>query len=228
MKKIKQVLMTALVAATLIPAAAMADTYIGNDGYLVDSRGELVMSGAQGVCWHTTEWTPAMAVAGCDPTKKQVVAAPPVAQPIVVAAAPQSVTPPALVSQKVSFSGDALFAFDQSTLKPEGKAMLDDLVRKMDGSTYDTILAVGHTDRFGSNAYNQKLSERRANTVKAYLQDKNVPAARIDAEGKGETQPITKLNECRGAKTAGVVACLQADRRVDVEMLGTKLITKMQ
>ena len=122
----------------------------------------------------------------------------------------------------MSFSADALFAFDRSELKPEGKTMLDDLVRQLDGATYEVILAVGHADRFGSPAYNQKLSERRANVVKDYLISSNIPANRITAEGKGETQPMTKAGECTGAKSAKVITCLQPDRRVDVDMSGTK------
>jgi OOP family OmpA-OmpF porin len=135
---------------------------------------------------------------------------------------------PALVKplpQKISFSGDALFAFDKSALKPEGKVMLDGLVSQLDGAAYDHIVATGHTDRFGSNAYNQKLSERRARAVKDYLVSKNVQASRIEAAGKGETQPVTRAGDCRGAKSTKVVACLQPDRRVDVEMNGTKAVT---
>ena len=127
--------------------------------------------------------------------------------------------------QKISFSGDALFAFDKSVLKPEGRVLLDGLVAQLSGATYDNIQATGHTDRFGSNAYNQKLSERRANAVKDYLASKDVMASRIDAQGKGETQPVTKAGDCLGAKSAKVVACLQPDRRVDIEMTGAKTVT---
>lgn len=102
--------------------------------------------------------------------------------------------------------------------------LLDDMLRQLDGATYDTILATGHTDRFGGGAYNQKLSERRAGAVKDYLISKNVQASRIDAEGKGETQPMTKPGECLGKKGVQVVACLQPDRRVDVEMQGSKTV----
>ena len=125
------------------------------------------------------------------------------------------------MAQKFSFSGDALFAFDKSVLKPEGKVMLDDLVGKLGGVSYDRIVTTGHTDRFGTNAYNQALSERRAHTVKDYLISKNVQANRIEAEGKGETQPETKPGDCLGPRSAKVIACLQPDRRVDVEMTGT-------
>lgn len=225
MKTITTFVMAAFVSAALIPAAAMAEgDTTHNQGYLVDTRGNLVVSGTPGVCWHTSAWTSARAVEGCDPINKPVAAAP-VAQPILVAAAPAPVqATPVPVSQKISFSGDALFAFDQSTLKPEGKTMLDDLVRKLDGASYETILATGHTDRFGSVSYNQKLSERRATAVKDYLLSKNVPAARVEAEGMGKTQPLTKAGDCRGVKSASVVACLQQDRRVDVEMTGSKIV----
>ena len=100
--------------------------------------------------------------------------------------------------------------------------MLDDFVRQLSGATYDTILATGHADRFGSDQYNQQLSMRRANTVKDYLMSKDILASRIDAEGKGKTQPVTKPGDCKGKKSAKVIACLQPDRRVDVEVNGTK------
>lgn len=229
MKTFTKIAMAAFVAAALVPVTVLADAGDStNQGYLVDSRGELVVSGTPGVCWHTTAWTAAGAVEGCDPVNKPV-AAVPVAPPLVVTAAPvASPVPqakPTQVSQKITFSGDALFAFDQSVLKPEGKTMLDELVRKLDGAKYDTILATGHTDRFGSAAYNQKLSERRAIAVKNYLMSKNVPASRIEAEGMGKTQPMTKAGDCRGMKTTNVVTCLQPDRRVDVEMTGTQIVT---
>lgn len=126
------------------------------------------------------------------------------------------------VPKKMSFSSDALFEFNKSELKSEGRAMLDDLLRQLNGATYDTILVTGHADRFGSDEYNQRLSEHRANVVKAYLVSKNLAASRINVTGKGETQPITKADDCKGAKSAKVIACLQPDRRIDVEMQGTK------
>jgi len=82
------------------------------------------------------------------------------------------------------------FDFDKSVLKPEGKARLDDLVGKLKAVNLEVIIAIGHTDSIGSNAYNQKLSVRRANSVKAYLVSKGIEANRIYTEGKGETQPI--------------------------------------
>lgn len=224
MKSMTTFLLAAFAATVLIPATARAEDS-RNQGYLVDGSGNIVTSSNIGLCWHDSDWTPARSAEPCDPTNKPVAAAPVAA---VVAAAPPAALPqpaPAKrLPQKMSFSADALFAFDKSELKPEGKAMLDDLVRQLNDGTYDVILATGHADRFGSAAYNQKLSLRRANAVKDYLVSKSVVASRIDAEGKGETQPVTKSGDCRGAKSAKVIACLQPDRRVDVEMKGTKAI----
>ena len=216
--------MVAAIAAMMLLPAMVQGADSKNQGYLVDTiDNSIVMSGA-GLCWHTSDWTPARAVERCDPVSKPVVAAPAPAPAVVAAVAPAP-APVKPLPQRISFSGDALFAFDKSVLKPEGKVMLDDLVSQLDGAMYDNITATGHTDRFGSNAYNQKLSERRAHAVKDYLVSKNVQAGRIDAEGKGETQPVTKAGDCRGAKSAKVVACLQPDRRVDVEMKGTRTVT---
>ncbi len=128
------------------------------------------------------------------------------------------------VPQRFVFSGDALFDFDKSTLKPVGLKMLDGLVTQLGAVTYDSILVVGHTDRFGSDKYNQLLSERRAKSVKDYLVGKNVLATRIEAQGKGETQPTTKPTDCPGGKSAKVIACLQPDRHVDVDVTGMQTL----
>ena len=227
MKLITKLMTAAVVATLLIPATLMAaDTK--NQGYLVDTYGNSVTMSGSSLCWRDSDWTPERAVEQCDPVNKPVAVAPvpvPVPAPAVMVAVVRAAEPVPPLPQKISFSGDALFAFDKSVLKPEGKTMLDGLVSQLDGATYDTIIATGHTDRFGSNEYNQKLSERRAQVVKDYLVSKNVQANRIDAEGKGKTQPVTSSGDCLGAKNTRVVACLQPDRRVDVEMKGTKIIT---
>lgn len=226
MKSTTKFALAAIAAATLIPAAAMAQD-ARNQGYLMDASGNIVMS-ATGLCWHTSDWTPARAVEPCDPTIKRVAvlapATPKAAEYVPAPAAPAPAVA-ALPPQKMSFSADALFAFDKSEIKPEGKAMLDDLVRQLNGTSYDLISVTGHADRLGSSAYNQKLSERRATGVKDYLVSKNVTATRIEATGRGETQPVTKVGDCKGGQSAKVIACLQPDRRVDVEMQGTKTAT---
>jgi OOP family OmpA-OmpF porin len=129
---------------------------------------------------------------------------------------------PTPLPNKVSFSADALFAFDKSMIKPEGKTMLDDLVQQLSGTQYDKVILVGHADRIGNAAYNQKLSERRAAAVKGYLVQKQLPSDRISASGKGEAEPVTKPTDCSAVKMPKLVECLQPDRRVDVEMTGTK------
>lgn len=232
MQATTKLFLTAVAAAALFPVAALAQADFPNQGYLVDGAQKIVKSDKSG-CWHTRDWSPARAVMECDPSLMPVAAVtpvPPAAQPVAapaqpaaaVVVAPVPVTP---MTKKMSFSGDALFAFDKADLKPAGVAMLDTLVGQLKGATYDTIVVTGHTDRIGSSQYNQKLSERRANTVKDYLVAQSVTANRIDAQGKGEAQPETKAGECKGAKNAKVVACLQPDRRVDVEVTGSKTTT---
>ena len=234
MKPMTRFVLAALAATTLIPAAVMAQSQdVRPEGYLTDTQGRIVTSGT-GLCWQHRDIDRPSATGPCIPVVKPVAAVTPAPRPAAVAAAPPPAPPapraaapaPAPAPQKFSFSGDALFAFDKSVLKPEGKTMLDGLVGQLNGVTYDEILATGHTDRFGSNVYNQKLSERRANAVKDYLVSKSVQAGRIDAEGKGETKPVTHTGDCPGAKaTTKVRACLQPDRRVDIEVKGGKTIT---
>jgi OOP family OmpA-OmpF porin len=193
---------------------------------VVDQRGNIVTSANTGLCWRTSAWTPARAVAQCDPVMKVAAVTP---QPAAaVAPAPPAAKPPApavakpSMTRKINFSADALFDFDKATLKAEGKTMLDNLATELKGAQYEVIIVTGHTDRFGSAAYNQKLSERRAQAVKDYLIGRDIQANRVRAEGKGETSPETKAGDCAGAKSAKVIACLQPDRRVDVEVTGSK------
>jgi OOP family OmpA-OmpF porin len=212
------------VAAALLSGTSFADTK--NQGYVVDSNFNIVTSANTGLCWHTSDWTPARAVAQCDPVYVAQAPAPVAAKPPVVApAAPVAAAPVKAPMQKIQFSADALFDFDKAVLKPAGKTMLDDLARDLKTVQYDVIAVTGHTDRFGSEAYNQKLSERRANAVKDYLTGRDIPAAKITAEGKGKSQPETKAGDCLGKKSAKVIACLQPDRRVDVEVTETKPAT---
>lgn len=222
MNTTKTLIFASLVAA-LLPGAAIAQDRI--KGYLLDTRGALVKNNF-GQCWRTGSWTPAMAIAECDPSLVKRVEAP---KPKVAAVTPppaQVLTPPSpapqRVAQTVSFSADALFDFDKATLKPDGMTELDGMVRDLSGVSYDAIHVTGNTDRIGSDKYNQKLSEKRANAVREYLVSKGIAENRITAEGKGEHQPVTKLSDCTGPKSKKLIACLQPDRRVDVEVSGTK------
>jgi OOP family OmpA-OmpF porin len=210
----------------LLPAVAPAQD-AKNQGYLLDQNMNAVTSSTTGLCVRTSDWTPARAIAQCDPdlVKKPTPPAPtPAPTPKKEAPKPESKTeaPAKLLPQKINFSADALFDFDKAVLKPEGKAMLDDLARMLQGAKYEVILAIGHADRIGSAAYNQKLSVRRADAVKKYLTDKGIEPNRVYAEGKGESQPLTKPADCKGKKGKALIVCLQPDRRVDVEVTGTK------
>ena len=221
-------------AVMLIPVLAFAQVNATNQGYLVNGPDFSVVTAVGGtVCVRTSDWTPARAAAAkacqqCTPDlcPKPVAAAP--VPPKAAPTPPKAVEPPPraapekLLPQKINFLAEALFDFDKAVLKPEGKAMLDDLVRTLQGAKYEVIIATGHADRFGSVAYNQKLSERRANAVRDYLAAREIPLNRISATGKGKSQPVTKPDECKGPKSAKVIACLQPDRRVDVEVTGTK------
>jgi len=215
----------AIVLAAATPHAAAQNT--DTSGYVKDTSGEIVKSGS-GLCWHTGYWTPAMATCACDadvaqactrPAPQAVVAPPPPPPALTPAPAPRTVTP---VSRKVTLKADTLFDFDKSTLRPEGRRELDNLMEKINMIDIDSIIDIGHADRFGSDAYNRKLSLKRAESVKAYLVRKGVPANRILTDGKGETQPVTKPGECKGPATKKVIACLQPDRRVEIEVIGTQ------
>lgn len=211
-----------LIAAMLgISASALAQTpgidMAGTVGYVIDQRGYVAKSGT-GLCWRTGYWTPAMAIAECDPdlVKKDAAPAAKSAAPAAAAAAPKP------AAQKVTLSSDALFDFNKATLRPEGIEKLTKLVDDVKGLKLEVIIAVGHADRLGSDAYNQKLSERRAAAVKTFLVGKGVEPNRVYTEGKGEKQPVTKAGDCKGPKSKKVIDCLQPDRRVEIEVIGTK------
>jgi OmpA-OmpF porin, OOP family len=199
-----------------------------NQGYLSDTAGNnaVVRSLGYDVCVRTSDWTPARAIVECDPdlVPKPAVKPPVAPPPKAAAPAPKVVTPPPAPApapaQKFTFSSDALFDFDKATLKPEGMKKLDELADALSGKQFDAILATGHTDRIGSVRYNQRLSERRAEAVKKYLAGKGLDAGRINAVGKGKSQPVTKAADCKGPKMtrAAIRACLQPDRRVDIEV----------
>jgi OOP family OmpA-OmpF porin len=150
-----------------------------------------------------------------------VVQAPP-PPPVVVVTPPPPPPPPE--RRRVSFSAESLFGFDQSTIMPAGKAALDTFAGELRGTTFDVVVVEGHTDRLGSEAYNQKLSAQRAETVRNYLVNAaGLEAAKVSAVGKGESQPVTAADACKGSKaTRALIACLQPDRRVDVEVTGTR------
>jgi OOP family OmpA-OmpF porin len=150
------------------------------------------------------------------------VAAAPTPQPVVVTPPPPPPAP--RVPAKVSFSADSLFDFDKADMKPAGKQELDQLAADLRGTNYEHVTVTGHADRLGSHAYNMKLSTSRAEAVKTYLaQSAGIPASKIGAKGVSGADPVTKPGECAGTKaTAKLISCLQPDRRVEVEVSGTR------
>ena len=188
MKKLNKVAM--LFASAALATAAGAQTV---DNWR-DASGQLVWkNGTNEYCWRNANWTPATAAPGCDGA--------------IVAPAP------AVMASKVTYAADAFFDFDKSVLKAEGKAKLDDLVSKVKGINLEVIIAVGHTDSVGSDAYNQKLSVRRSEAVKAYLVSKGIEKNRVYTEGKGEKQPVADNKTAEGRAK---------NRRVEIEVVGTR------
>ena len=212
MKKLNKVAM--LFASAALVTAAGAQTI---DNWK-NGTGELVWkNGTNELCWRDAFWTPATAAPGCDGAIVPVVApapAPPVAvapPPAVVAPPPAPPAPPA--ATKVTYAADAFFDFDKSVIKPAGKQKLDDLISKIKDINLEVIIAVGHTDSVGSDSYNQKLSVRRSEAVKAYLVSKGIEKNRVYTEGKGEKQPVADNKTAEGRAK---------NRRVEIEVVGTR------
>ena len=144
------------------------------------------------------------------------VVVPPPPPPVVVA-------PPApVVPRHVTFDADALFAFNSAAIRNEGTVALDNFAGELHRTHYDQVHVTGYTDRIGSRAYNLRLSQQRADAVRNYLvSNGGIDGARIDAEGKGMSDPVTTPGQCGKGRSAAVIACLQPDRRVDLEVAGT-------
>jgi len=158
-------------------------------GYVTAGDGSIVKTGSD-LCLHTGYYSPADAVKGCD-------------------AVPVASVKPA----SITLDSDVLFKFDSAVLTVEGVKALDVIASKVGG----VVIVVGHTDRIGSNQYNQKLSVARANAVAKYLSGKD--KAEYTVSGVGATQPSGKTAECIGPMSPQLIACLAPDRRVIVTII---------
>lgn len=206
----KNSLIAKLTATAALIGAATA--YAGVTPNLVDASGAPVRD-SSGACVQTS----GINHPDCMPKKVE----PPKPAPTPVAPAPVVVPKPVEapkpapqpVKVAITIQAEALFDFDKSVLKPDGKKSIDEAIVKMKKVDVEMVIATGHTDSVGTDAYNQKLSERRATTVKEYMVSQGIPAAKITTLGKGETQPVATNKTAEGRAK---------NRRVDIEFKGVQ------
>jgi OOP family OmpA-OmpF porin len=214
-------------AALAVSLALAAGAAGAVPGYVTSTEESRAVTDASGNCWRTGDWAPDKAAAPCDAVPRAAAPAAPIsATEKPVEPAPIAAAPPSTVIEKVTLSSDVLFEFDKAELRPEGRQKLDELAANVKDARVDRIEIVGHADRIGSEKYNEQLSQKRAEAVQAYLAQKVNEPQRIQAEGRGEAQPVTG-NECakmgpERKSNRKLVDCLQPDRRVDVEVLGQR------
>jgi OOP family OmpA-OmpF porin len=189
MKKLLQLIAIASISISASVSAQNVDNW-------VNSSGAVWKNGTNELCWRNSNWTPATAAPGCDG-----------------AIAKKAAAKPAAAAAKVTYSADALFDFDKSVLKPAAKTSLDNLSGQIKSLALEVVIATGHTDSVGTDAYNQKLSVRRADAVKKHLVSKGIAANRIQIEGKGESQPVADNKTDDGRAK---------NRRVQIEVIGTR------
>ena len=225
MKKFNKLAM--VLASAALATAAVAQSV---DNWRNGTGEHAWKNGTNELCWRDATWTPATAAAGCDgaiaaprtaapapapaPAPRAAAPAPAPAPRAAPAPAPAArPAPPPAAATKVTYAADTFFDFDKSVLKADGKAKLDDLAGKVKAINLEVIIAVGHTDSVGSDAYNQKLSVKRADAVKAYLITKGIEKNRVYTEGKGEKQPVADNKTDAGRSK---------NRRVEIEVVGTR------
>jgi OOP family OmpA-OmpF porin len=201
-----------LVGSFAAAAFASGSALAGNVPNLTDSQGAPVRDAA-GNCVLSSgiDHPDCMPKKDAPPPAPSAPAAP--AAPAKPAAPATPAAAPTSVKQTVVIQADALFDFDKSVVRPDGKKNIDEALAKLAGVDVEMVIATGHTDSIGTDAYNQKLSERRAAAVKEYLVSKGIPSSKITTLGKGESQPVATNKTKEGR---------QKNRRVDIEFKGVK------
>ena len=227
-----------------VPGTAPAPAPSENSGYVRNAyptpTDGIVKSGVYNstkglsgnLCYRTGYWTPAMATIQCDPDLVPK-PKPPAPAPVAAPTPPPKPAPtppkpaPAPQVQKITLASKALFDFDKYALKPEGKAAIDtEIIAKLNQvQKLELVLVTGHTDRIGTQQYNQKLSERRADAVRDYLVSKGVPKDKIETLGMGKTQPLPNV-KCEQKNFKELIACLAPNRRVEVEVKGEATVRR--
>ena len=199
--------------ATLIGAGlllSMPSMAADTDGYAADSTNSIVLSNS-GECWRTSSWNKDLADAECDPSLIATAVEP---TPLVQAEPRRTV-------QRINLASDAYFAFNKAELRAEGMAKLDEMARNIQGKDEPRLQITGYTDRIGAEAYNMKLSQRRAEAVKDYLIIKGIESDIIETTAMGPKDPVVN---CEGKTGNALIQCLGPNRRTVVEFSAFEVI----
>ena len=208
-----------LIALAIAATYCQAQTMDLNGGYLSSGDGQPVRS-AYGDCWRTAAWTEDSASQDCDPQ-------------LVVKEAPKAPLVPAPTPPKrLSFATEVLFDFEQAELDADSRKVLDDLASKLLATDIEKVTGTAHSDRIGAASYNDRLSARRAEAIRVYLVGKGLPEKLMHFDNKGAREPIT-VGRCDGMgpetkQNVKLVACLQPDRRVDIEVWLSRQASNLQ
>lgn len=205
-------------------ALSVSTAFAVSGPVLIDGSGKPLLDGSGSCILTSGVEDPKCSPKKAEPAKPAAPVAPPKAveppkpaAPAKPAEPPKAVPPPKpaapapVVSRTIALQAESLFDTGKHTLKPRGKSSIDGAIAQMRGMDVETIIATGHTDNAGSDAANQKLSERRAVAVKNYMVSQGIPAAKITTLGKGESQPVATNTTAEGRAK---------NRRVDIEFKG--------
>ena len=223
LKNHKTMLLNVLALAILATAGIASANETIKEGYLLDTRGVIVKSGA-GECVHTGTWTPAMAIEGCDPVAKHATA-------VIAEATPAPAVQKKTVFVPYTLQTETLFAYNKSDLSESGKNKIHtEITDKIKESSEDEVVVIsGYTDRIGSEDYNMKLSQRRADAVKAYLVEQGIADSRIETVAKGEADPIAACDNIKGKANhtnKALITCLQPNRRIVLDLKAQNPVKK--